>query len=95
MGVEESVVFHLEDPAADYVVTVRDGVAEVVAGAPLPGTPAPIAEVRTTAATWRRVALGQQTPVAAVASRAIQLDGDPMALVHFLDRFDRGLSPSP
>ena len=100
MGIDESVVFHLSNPDRpddddDYVVTVRDGIAEVVVGAPLPGTPEPLAEVTTTPSTWRRVALGLVTPVSAVASRQIQLDGDPMALLHFLDRFDQGLFPRP
>ena len=91
LDTHESVRFELTDIDQVWHVTVRRGVAEVVAGEPLPGTPAPVATVRTTAPTWRRVALGQEDPVTAVAARHIQIDGDPMALHRFLGRFDRRL----
>lgn len=91
LEVHETVRFILDDTGETWQVTVRRGVAEVVAGEPLPGTPAPVATVRTTAATWRRVALGQEDPVSAVAARRIQLEGDSMALHRFLGRFDRSL----
>lgn len=91
LDVHETVRFVLEEPSETWLVTVRRGVAEVVRGEPLPGTPEPVATVRTTAATWRRVALGQEDPVSAVAARRIQLEGDSMALHRFLGRFDRSL----
>ena len=93
LDVHQAVRFVLEDTGEIWTVTVRRGVAEVANGTPLPGTPEPVATVTTTAATWRRVALGQDEPVAAVAGRRIGVEGDTMALYGFLERFDRSLLP--
>jgi alkyl sulfatase BDS1-like metallo-beta-lactamase superfamily hydrolase len=91
--VHESVRFDL---GADgrWTVTQRRGVAEVVAGDPLPGTPAPVATVRTDGDTWRRMSLKLVGPAAAVASGDLQVDGFP-AFAAFMNRFDRALLKEP
>jgi alkyl sulfatase BDS1-like metallo-beta-lactamase superfamily hydrolase len=95
LDVHESVVFELDDggTARSFVVTVRRGVAEVVEGAPLPGTPEPVARLATDAGTWRRLAVDREGAAAAIASGRLTIAGSPVALRRFLGRFDRGLAP--
>lgn len=90
-GVHESARFHFTDTGERFVVTVRHGVAEVVVGDPLPGTPAPIASATTTTATWRRLATDQTTALAAVTAGDLAVDGDALAFRRFTARFRRGL----
>lgn len=90
-GVHESARFRFTDTGERFVVTVRHGIAEVVAGDPLPGTPAPLASVTTTTGTWRRLAVDLTTPVAALAAGELSIDGDPLAFRRFTARFRRGL----
>lgn len=87
----ESAHYQFTDTGERFVVTVRHGIAEVVAGDPLPGTPEPVAQVETTAATWRRLATDQLSPAGALASGELQVTGDPLAFRRFSARFRRGL----
>lgn len=87
----ESVTFSFTDTSERFVVTVRRGLAEIVAGDPLPGTPAPIARVTTTTGTWRRLALGARSPASAVASGDLDVDGEVTGFYTFSKRFRRGL----
>jgi alkyl sulfatase BDS1-like metallo-beta-lactamase superfamily hydrolase len=90
VDVHEAVEF-VFDGGERFTVTVRHGVAELAAGEPLPGTPAPLARVETSAATWRRLATDQSGPLAAIAGGELTVAGDPLALRRFLARFRRGL----
>lgn len=92
-AVHESVVFRFpnEEETPQFVLTVRQGIAEVVAGAPLPGTPEPLATLTTDAATYRRIALQLLGPGEALAEGRMQVDGDALRLATFLERFDRSL----
>ena len=87
-GVFESVALELGDER--YTVTVRRGIAEVRAGEPLPGTPEPVAILRTDDATWRRLAIQQTTPLEAIAQGELEVEGERVALVRFMNRFERG-----
>lgn len=87
----ETVHFEFTDTDERFVVTVRRGVAEMVEGEPLPGTPEPIARVRTDTATWRRIALKMMAPAEAVADGALAVEGDAAAFFRFSKRFDRGI----
>ena len=87
----ESVRFDFTDTEESFVITVRYGVAEVVRGDPLPGTPEPVAEVRTTTATWRRLATDLQSPASALADGDIEVSGDFTAFYTFTRRFESGL----
>lgn len=91
VDVEESVEFRFRDGRERFHVTVRRGVAEVIAGDPLPGTPEPIARVDVDAMTWRRLALDMQNPVAAVASGGLRVDGSWFGFLRFMARFERGV----
>ncbi len=90
MDVFESAVFEFTDTSETFVVTVRHGVAEVVAGEALPGTPEPITTVTTDTGTWRRLALGLKDQLEAVTEGKLTAT-DLIAVVAFMDRFDRGL----
>lgn len=92
-GVHESVRFDLGTDGA-WTVTQRHGVAEVIAGDPLPGTPAPVATVTTDGATWRRISLQQLNPAGALADGRLSIEG-PVAFARFMGRFDRALLAAP
>ena len=85
--VHETLLIELEDTR--WYVTIRYGVAEVSEGEPLPGTPEPFATLRTNALTWKQIALRQVTTAEAVASGALEIDGNPLAVRAFTDRFRR------
>ena len=79
----------LEQP---WTLTIRRGVLEVAEGAPLPETPEPVAILLTDSLTWKRLALGDLTPLVAVASGALQIQGSRSALIDFLDLFETRLT---
>ena len=88
----ECVRFEFSDTSETFFVTVRRGVAEVVArDTPLPGTPTPLATVHTTTGVWRRLATDMTSPVATLASGELQIDGDSVGFQAFTNRFRRGL----
>jgi alkyl sulfatase BDS1-like metallo-beta-lactamase superfamily hydrolase len=89
--VRESVRFDFTDTGERFTVTIRHGVAEVVAGEPLPGTPDPLASVTTTTATWRRLATGLDSPLPAIAAGRLAIAGDSLGFRRFSERFRRGL----
>ena len=71
-----------------FVVTVRQGIAEVVEGDALPGTPAISATITTDELTWKEVALGLIDPTEAVLSGDIEID-DLAVAIQFLGFFVR------
>jgi alkyl sulfatase BDS1-like metallo-beta-lactamase superfamily hydrolase len=87
----EAVVFQFSDTGETFIVTVRYGVAEVVAERELPGTPPALATVVVNAPTWRRVALGIRSPRDAMTSGAIEVDGSVPDFLRFVRRFRRGI----
>jgi alkyl sulfatase BDS1-like metallo-beta-lactamase superfamily hydrolase len=91
--VHEAVVFDF-GPDGRWTITQRRGVAEVVAGDPLPGTPEPVATVQVPAATWRRLSIQLTNPAAAISSGDLQID-HPLAFARFMKRFDRALIAAP
>lgn len=88
MDVTASVVVDLEGDR--WVITVRRGIAEVVRGTPLPGTPEPLATAKTTARTWKRIALGLDSPAGAVAGGDLDIEGGVLTFKGFMDRFRKG-----
>jgi len=93
LDVHESVIVRFPDD--QFVLTVRRGVAEVVRGAPLSGTPEPVAVAVTDVATWRRLALQLDQPAAAIASGRLEIEGTLLGFSRFMGRFERGLAPPP
>ncbi|MBK7971790.1 MAG: MBL fold metallo-hydrolase [Deltaproteobacteria bacterium] len=87
--VHEAAAWRFSDTGERFVVTVRHGVAEVVAGEPLPGTPAPIATLTTDSLTWKKLALKLENPAAALASGKLSVDGSWLDFLGFVRRFQR------
>lgn len=88
---EESVAFALTEEGgagARFTVTIRRGVAEVIEGPPLPGTPPPLATVKASGMTWRRLALRLSAPLGALVGGDLQVEGSLAGLRRFLARFD-------
>ena len=91
LDVEESLELRFREDGARFHVTVRRGIAEIAAGEPLPGTPQPVAVVDVAAATWRRLALDLEGPLAAVASGGLRVEGSWIGFLRFMARFERGV----
>jgi alkyl sulfatase BDS1-like metallo-beta-lactamase superfamily hydrolase len=89
----ESVTFRFGDGEDEraFTVTIRNRIAEVTEGEPLPRTPEPVATLTTDPQTWREVALGIRSPLSAVTSGDISLKGDRLRFQEFMNRFERGL----
>lgn len=85
---EESASFALPDEGARFTVTLRRGVAEIIEGPPLPGTPPPLVQVTVRGMTWRQLALRLTSPVKALASGDLKVEGSLRELSRFLGRFD-------
>jgi alkyl sulfatase BDS1-like metallo-beta-lactamase superfamily hydrolase len=78
-----------DEPAVN--LTLRNGILEVVRGEPLPDTPEPLATLTTNASTWRKLATDTMSPVEAIASGDLRVEGDLTGLLKFLQRFRRGI----
>ena len=87
----ESVVFHMRDTGQHFVLTIRRGVAELVEGDPLPGTPEPLARIETDTLTWKRLATQLEGALGARFSGRLTIRGNWVGFLRFLDRFDRSL----
>ncbi len=86
-----SVQFVFPDEDKRFVVTVRKGVAEVVEGEPLPGTPEPVAVFTSDADTYRKLALGLLSPAKAFGTGKIKIKGSKLKFVSFLNLFETGV----
>jgi alkyl sulfatase BDS1-like metallo-beta-lactamase superfamily hydrolase len=89
--VHEAVVFSFPETGERFVMTIRRGVAELVEGAALPGTPEPIAEVVLDPLTWRRLALRMENPAGALLSGRMRIVGSQAGFLRFIGRFEREL----
>lgn len=91
MDVHETVVFEFTDEKTRFILTVRNGVAEVAQGDPLPGTPKPVATISTDGNTYRRIAVGLDKPAAAMGAGRLKVTGSMQKLMEFLSLFDTGM----
>lgn len=91
LDVHEAVCFEFDDTKQRFTVTIRHGIAEAIEGEPLPGTPEPLARVKTTARAWRRIAVGATKPVDAVRDGELEVEGEVTAFYTFTKRFQRGM----
>jgi alkyl sulfatase BDS1-like metallo-beta-lactamase superfamily hydrolase len=89
MDVHETVYFVFPDENKRFIVTVRHGIAEAVEGDPLPGTPEPVATLTTDALTYRKMAAKVLSPMRALASGKITVQGSWMRFLVWNRRFDR------
>lgn len=89
LDVHESVVWNFPETGERFVMTIRNGVAELVVGDALPGTPEPLAVVTADPMTWRRLATQSQNPLTALASGGLRIEGSQLGFLRFVNRFDR------
>jgi alkyl sulfatase BDS1-like metallo-beta-lactamase superfamily hydrolase len=87
VGVHESVLYVFPDIGRQFTVTVRNGVAEVIEGQPLPSTLAPLATVVADSLTYKLIALKMLDIPAALAQGRIRVEGNLPALITFMGRF--------
>ncbi len=90
MDVEEAMRVELTDRGETWTITVRRGVAEIRLGEPLPGTPAPVATVRTAGRVWVGMALDAIDPAAALIGGDLEVD-ELGGVLAFLARFESGI----
>ena len=86
-GVFETVRFIFPDLDAQFNVTVRNGITEVIEGEPLPGTPAPLATVTVDSLTYKMMALKMLDTTAAFTQGKIKVDGSLPGFITFMGRF--------
>ncbi|MHB8908095.1 MAG: alkyl sulfatase dimerization domain-containing protein [Syntrophales bacterium] len=89
MAVHESVQFLFPAEEKRFTVTVRRGVAEIVEGTPLPGTPDPAAVLVADAGTFRLMALNLLNPLTALSEGRVEIRGSTLAFLQFMNRFRR------
>ena len=87
MEVHESAHFIFPDENRRFVVTIRRGIAEVVEGEPLPGTPDPVAVLVTNADTFRLMALNLLSPLTAFNEGKAEIRGSALGFILFMNRF--------
>ncbi|MBW2457181.1 MAG: MBL fold metallo-hydrolase [Deltaproteobacteria bacterium] len=90
-GIHETVHFVFPDTKERYVVTIRNGIAETVAGQPLPATPEPLATVQCTSTLWRQLAAQLVEPAQAVANGDLEVSGSVTGFYTFMQRFADGI----
>jgi alkyl sulfatase BDS1-like metallo-beta-lactamase superfamily hydrolase len=87
MEVHEALHFVFPDENRQFVVTIRRGIAEVVEGEPLPGTPEPVAILVTDAVTFRLMALNLLSPLTAFTEGKAEIHGSRLGFIQFMNRF--------
>jgi alkyl sulfatase BDS1-like metallo-beta-lactamase superfamily hydrolase len=86
-GVYESVCFIFPDVNRQFTVTIRNGVAEIAEGQPLPGTPGPVAVVTADSLTYKMMALKMLDTMAAFTQGKIKVEGSLPGFITFMGRF--------
>lgn len=89
MEVHETVHFVFPDEKRRFIITVRHGIAEAVEGEPIFGTPEPIAVVTADATAFRRMAMKITSPVVALASGKVEVQGSLPRFLAWFGRFER------
>jgi alkyl sulfatase BDS1-like metallo-beta-lactamase superfamily hydrolase len=89
MDVHETVHFVFPDENKRFIVTIRKGIAEVVEGEPLMGTPDPVAVLTADAFIFRKMAMKMISPVATFTSGKIKVQGSWLGFLTWFGRFDR------
>lgn len=85
LDLELSVGFEFTDLNQHYTVTIRRGVAEVVAQS-IDDTQA---RISVSSELWKRIVTQQSSPVVSAASGALVVDGSISDLLHFLSLFEQ------
>lgn len=89
IDVEESVHFVFPDEQKRFIVTVRRGIAEISMGDALPGTPEPVAVLTSDSLTFRQMSLKMISPIRAIASGKMAIEGSWIGFLKWYGRFNR------
>jgi len=88
MDVHEAIQFVFKDLDRRFTVTVRHGIAEIVEGDPLPGTPDPVAVLTFDSLDFRKMIFKMARPAGLWAKGRITAEGSWIDALTFLGRFD-------
>ena len=88
MDVHESMQFVFPDEDKRFTITVRRGIAEVVEGDPLPGTPDPVAVLTFDSLDFRKMIFKMVRPAGLWAKGKVTAEGSWIDALKFLGRFD-------
>jgi len=88
MDVHEAMEFVFTDVDRRFTITIRRGIAEVVEGDPLPGTPDPVAVLTFDSLDFRKMIFKMVRPAGLWAKGKITAEGSWIAALKFLGRFD-------
>ncbi len=88
MDVHESMEFVFPDEDKRFTITVRRGIAEVVEGDPLPGTPDPVAVLTFDSLDFRKMIFKMVRPAGLWAKGKVTAEGSWIDALKFLGRFD-------
>lgn len=87
LDVHESLHFVFPDQNRRFIVTARRGIAEVVEGEPLPGTPDPVAVLTLDSLDFRKVVFKVVNPLSLYTQGKIKAEGSWIGALAFLRRF--------
>ncbi len=85
--IHEAVTFVFPDLGRQFTVTIRNNVAEITEGQPLPGTPVPLAVLTTDSLTYKLIALKMLDVPAALTGGKIKIEGNLPGFITFMGRF--------
>jgi len=88
MDVHEAMQFVFTDVGRRFTITTRRGIAEVVEGDPLPGTPDPVAVLTFDSLDFRKMIFKMVRPAGLWAKGKITAEGSWIDALKFLGRFD-------
>jgi alkyl sulfatase BDS1-like metallo-beta-lactamase superfamily hydrolase len=88
MDVHEAMQFVFTDVDRRFTITIRRGIAEVVEGDPLPGTPDPVAVLTFDSLDFRKMIFKMANPAGLWAKGRITAEGSWIDALKFLGRFD-------
>jgi alkyl sulfatase BDS1-like metallo-beta-lactamase superfamily hydrolase len=88
MDVHESMEFVFKDVDRRFTITIRRGIAEVVEGDPLPGTPDPVAVLTFDSLDFRKMIFKMANPAGLWAKGKVAAEGSWLDALKFLGRFD-------
>lgn len=87
LDIDDVIGFHFRDSDRHFRVHIRRGVAVVSEGQ----LPAANSVIVTDEQTWKEIAAGLRTPVTAVASGDLAIEGGKIALLRFLGYFEKSI----
>ena len=88
MDVHEAMQFVFTDVDRRFTITIRRGIAEVVEGDPLPGTPDPVAVLSFNSLDFRKMIFKMASPAGLWAKGKIAAEGSWIDALKFLGRFE-------